>query len=53
MPRQARIDAPGAVHHLIIRGIEKTAIFADDQDRENFIERLSAAPLSGWPTMRS
>jgi putative transposase len=41
MPRQARIDAPSAVHHLIIRGIEKTAIFADDQDRENFIERLS------------
>ena len=41
MPRQARIDAPGAVHHLIIRGIEKTAIFANDQDRENFIERLS------------
>jgi hypothetical protein len=41
MPRQARIDAPGAVHHIIIRGIERTAIFRDDQDREDFIERLS------------
>jgi hypothetical protein len=36
MPRQARIDAPGAIHHIIIRGIEQTAIFVDDQDRENF-----------------
>jgi hypothetical protein len=23
MPRKARIDAPGAVHHLIARGIER------------------------------
>jgi len=41
MPRQARNDAPGAVHHIIIRGIEQTAIFVDDPDRENFIKRLS------------
>jgi REP element-mobilizing transposase RayT len=41
MPRQARIDAPGALHHLIIRGIERTLIFTDDRDRENFLERLS------------
>jgi len=41
MPRQARIDAPGAVDHIIIRGIEQTAIFVDDPDRENFIKRLS------------
>ena len=24
MPRKARIDAPGALHHIIIRGIERT-----------------------------
>lgn len=41
MPRQARIDAPGALHHVIIRGIERSAIFVDDTDRENFLERLS------------
>ena len=41
MPRQARIDAPGALHHIIIRGIERTAIFRDDNDRENFLDRLS------------
>ncbi|MBU4316368.1 MAG: transposase [Proteobacteria bacterium] len=40
MPRQARIDAPGAVHHVIARGIERTAIFRDDQDREVFLKRL-------------
>ena len=40
MPRQARIDAPGAVHHIIARGIERGKIFQDDQDRYNFIKRL-------------
>ena len=29
MPRQSRIDAPGALHHVIIRGIERKAIFKD------------------------
>lgn len=42
MPRKARIDAPGALHHIIIRGIERRQIFSDDQDRDNFIERLGA-----------
>lgn len=41
MPRQARIDAPGALHHIVIRGIERTRIFADDEDCEDFIERMS------------
>jgi REP element-mobilizing transposase RayT len=45
MPRQARIDAPGALHHVIIRGIERTAIFVDDTERENFLERLSGLLL--------
>ena len=40
MPRQARIDAPGVLHHVIIRGIERREIFGDDRDRENFIGRL-------------
>jgi REP element-mobilizing transposase RayT len=40
MPRQARIDAPGAVHHIIARGIERGKIFRDDEIREDFIERL-------------
>jgi hypothetical protein len=40
MPRQSRIDAPGALHHVLIRGIERRKIFRDDADRENFVERL-------------
>ncbi len=40
MPRKARIDAPGAMHHIIVRGIERRQIFLDDQDRDNFVERL-------------
>jgi putative transposase len=40
MPRKARIDAPGALHHIIIRGIERRRIFSDDRDRDNFIDRL-------------
>ena len=40
MPRKARIDAPGALHHIIIRGIERRRIFSDDKDRDNFVERL-------------
>jgi putative transposase len=40
MPRKARIDAPGALHHIIVRGIERRRIFLDDSDRDNFLERL-------------
>jgi len=45
MPRQARIDAPGALHHIIIRGIERKAIFKDNADRTNFLKRLSRIVL--------
>jgi len=27
MPRKARIDAPGALHHVIVREIERGKIF--------------------------
>ena len=39
MPRHARIDASGAVHHLMIRGIAGSDIFYDDVDRDRFVER--------------
>lgn len=41
MPRKARIDAPGALHHVIVRGIERRKIFRSDYDRQNFLNRLS------------
>jgi len=40
MPRQARLDAPGTLHHVILRGIEKRRIVDDDKDRQNFVKRL-------------
>jgi len=40
MPRVARLDAPGVLHHIIIRGIERRNIFRDDEDRENFLDRM-------------
>ena len=40
MPRRSRIDAPGALHHIIVRGIERKSIFKDDADKDNFLERL-------------
>jgi putative transposase len=41
MPRLARLDTPGAVHHIIIRGIERRSIFRDNCDRDDFIDRLA------------
>ncbi|MEW6162177.1 MAG: transposase [Nitrospirota bacterium] len=40
MPRQARLDFPGTLHHVIVRGIEKEKIVSDDRDRNSFISRL-------------
>ena len=40
MPRQARLDAVGTLHHVILRGIEKRQIFDDDQDRKIFVNRM-------------
>jgi len=57
MPRQSRIDAPGALHHVIIRGIERKAVFKDDTDRFEFVERIesifseSRTPCFAWSLM--
>jgi putative transposase len=40
MPRRARLDAPGTLHHVIVRGIEKRRIVNDVADRKNFVDRL-------------
>lgn len=41
MPRQSRLDAPGVLQHVIVRGIEKRKIFLDETDRHLFVTRLS------------
>ena len=58
MPRQARLDVPGALHHIMVRGINKSAIFRDDQDRSRFLDRLgqniveTQSSVYAWALMR-
>lgn len=40
MPRRARLDATGALHHIMVRGIDKANIFRDAEDKTRFLERL-------------
>lgn len=40
MPRQARLDIPGALHHSMIRGTNKSAVFKSKQDKLCFLECL-------------
>jgi len=41
MPRGPRLDEPGTLHHIIMRGIEKGSIVLDNADRGNFLRRMS------------
>lgn len=41
MPRSARLDIPGLLQHVIVRGIERRDIFLDDEDRTRFLKRFS------------
>jgi len=47
MPRQARLDAPGVLHHVMARGIERRKIFRGDADREDFVGRLAGLAEKG------
>jgi putative transposase len=57
MPCKARIDAPGALQHIILRGIDSGVIFKDNTDCENFLTRLerllteSSTPCLAWVLM--
>ena len=54
MPRKARIDAPGALQHIIARGIERRKIFQTKADYTDFLERLgkilneTSTPCFAW-----
>jgi putative transposase len=54
MPRQARLDAPGALPHLRVRGMERRQLFGDARDRDAFLARLgrilqaAATPGYAW-----
>lgn len=57
MPRMSRIDAPGALQHIMARGIAGSKIFIDTQDRRNFLKRLGSiltetqTPCYAWALM--
>ena len=57
MPRQARLDSPGTLHHVMVRGIEKRRIVDDETDRRDFVRRLGAlaeetrTPIYAWALM--
>ncbi|MBX7149066.1 transposase [bacterium] len=40
MPRKARLDIPGTLHHVMVRGIEKRKVFDDESDCLNFVKRM-------------
>jgi putative transposase len=59
MPRQARLDAPGVLHHVMVRGSERRAIVLDDTDRQEFLDRLAGlseetvVPIFAWSLLPS
>jgi len=59
MPRKARLDAPGTLHHVIVRGIERRNIVNDDTDRKDFVRRLGElvvdtdTDIYAWALMRN
>ena len=59
MPRRARLDSPGTLHHVIVRGIEKRKIVDDVADRKNFVKRMgelaaeTGTSIYAWALMKN
>ena len=49
MPRQVRLEYPGAVYHVVNRGDRREEIFRDAPDRERLVHRL----FSRWAFART
>ena len=50
MPRGPRLDAPGSLHHIMVRGIERKKIFESERDKEDFLTRLGKVVQEGQAT---
>ena len=49
MPRQLRVEYPGAIYHVMSRGDRREDIFHDDVDRQDFVKTLAeACQKTGW-----
>ena len=59
MPRGPRLDSPGTLHHVILRGIERKKIVTDDKDRKNFTTRMgdlateTETTIYGWALLNN
>src|SRR3970040_224324 len=51
MPRQARLDAPGTLHHVILRGMERGRIVTDREDCAMLLARLGEVALATGTTL--
>lgn len=57
MARQKRLNLPGAIYHVIVRGINRAAVFKDEADRREFLGRITlalektACQCHGWALM--
>jgi len=48
MPRGPRLDAPGTLHHVMVRGLDRQVIFRDDRDRDDFVRRVATLAEAGY-----
>jgi hypothetical protein len=49
MPRQLRIDFPGAIHNMMSRRDRREDIYLDDVNRQDFLKTLAGAcQKTGW-----
>ena len=49
MPRELRIEYPGAIYHVLNRGDQREDIFLDDEDRQKFLTTLGeCCGKTGW-----
>ena len=46
MPRKPRVQYPGAIYHVVSRGLRREAIFVNDVDRHDFLRPLPESGLS-------
>lgn len=51
MPRGPRLDAPGVLHHVMARGLDRQTIFRDDRDRDDFVRRVAGLGAAGAVTV--
>ena len=47
MPRGPRLDAPGVLHHVMARGIERRKIFIEEADYQDFVDRQGKVLVEG------